>query len=101
MDGLPRPRFGRTGMDWLDHGHVLALAGVIARELADSPDETTASLATTVEAQREILVHYPDLDAIEACYKAGASDDCEYCGPGSTAFPRARGAGGPGLGHPG
>jgi hypothetical protein len=84
---LPRLRFGR-GWDWLEDAQVAALAGVIARELAAEPDATTSSLAATVEAARETLSHYPDLDLIEACYRAGPEDDCRFCAGGSTRTPQ-------------
>jgi hypothetical protein len=84
---LPAPRFGR-GWPELERAQVLALAGVIARELASEPDATVNSLAATVEAARETLSHFPQLDLIEACYKAGPEDPCEFCASGgSTLFP--------------
>jgi hypothetical protein len=79
MDGLPTPRFGLTGVGFIDHGQVMALAGVIARELVSEPDATMNGLALTVENAREILTHYPQLDVIEACYLTGPGE-CSFCG---------------------
>jgi hypothetical protein len=76
---LPRPRFGRSGLDWLDRGQIIALSGVIARELAAEPDATVNGLAMTVEAAWETLSHYPDLDAIAECCAAGPGDPCAFC----------------------
>jgi hypothetical protein len=71
---VPTPRFGR-GWPELGRWQVIALSGVIARELAAEPDATALSLAATVEAARATLASYPDIDAIERCYTA-PGDGC-------------------------
>ena len=62
-------------MDWLDRGQVLALAGHIGRQLAADPGATVLGLAATVQAARETLSYYPDLDAISRCYTS-PGDGC-------------------------
>jgi hypothetical protein len=71
---VPRPRFGARWPE-LGRWQVVALSGVIARELAAEPDKTVNGLAATVAAAKDIVSHYPDLDAIERCYTA-PGDGC-------------------------
>lgn len=75
---LPSP-IGETGDAGLDRPQVIALAGLIAREYAHDPGATTATLAGTVEACKETLAAYPQLDDITECYLAGPEDTCLFC----------------------
>ena len=76
---LPAPRYGLTGLGFIDRGQVIALRNHIDRELAAEPDLTASSLAATVEAARATLAAYPELSLIEQCFLSGPDDVCPFC----------------------